>query len=81
MACSPIGLPFVSSTTEMKPNSPIAIFGRQTWPPAGTTRLSSMAQSSQLKYTMVPPLPGSQPSMRISAPPAPTWEVSIGKHQ
>ena len=47
--CNPNMLPSVSSASAMKPYSPIENLPRWIFPPAGTTRCASTAQSSQAK--------------------------------
>src|SRR5688500_14466490 len=47
--CSPIMLPSVSRTNEMKPYSPMGNFGRSSFPPASTARCVVTAQSSHEK--------------------------------
>src|SRR5690606_41834983 len=47
--CSPTTFPAVSATSDMKPHSPMGVFGRRTRPPLAAARPSSMLQSSQRK--------------------------------
>mgnify|MGYP006915255443 CR=1 FL=1 len=47
--CRPKRLPSVSTASTMWPNGPIENFGRNTLPPAASTRAPSTAQSSHSK--------------------------------
>ncbi len=56
MELSPNRFPSVSMHSATHPNVPMENLGRTIVPPASSTRVSSMAQSLTLKYTVVPRL-------------------------
>src|SRR6185312_9849594 len=73
-------LPSVSTTSAMCPYGPMENLGLNTLPLAASTRPCSTAQSSQEKYTSVPPPPEGAPCILTSAPVAPlVVMLSLGK--
>src|SRR5687768_14567932 len=71
-------LPSVSYASTMNPYWPIEVLSRWMRPPAGTTRLPSTPQSSQVKYTSVLLPPEGNPGILTSDPLVPGSSIVEG---